>query len=105
MTTPNNDPEIVDFSVALEPCDLDRVPSLVEKIVSLSKGLSAGDHGTRLDLLAQVQSLTLALETPRETMMRHLWGEVRAEWETRGGVDLLLTCLSEYRRPRPDHRR
>lgn len=83
MASPNNAPGGIPFSIALEPCDLERVPALVENISSLSSGLTSNDHGKRLELLRQVRSLTLALETPRETMLRHLWGEV-------------LTCLNSF---------
>ncbi|KAK0710297.1 S-adenosyl-L-methionine-dependent methyltransferase [Lasiosphaeria miniovina] len=68
-----HDSASIDVSVALAPCDLEAVLGLVGNIASLSKDLTATDHETRLKVLADARALVQALETPRETMLRHLW--------------------------------
>ncbi len=74
MSRPSSTP--ADISVALSPCDFDSVPGLVNKIMSLSQGLTKDDVGQRLQLLAEARALVNALETPRETFIKHLWAEV-----------------------------
>jgi hypothetical protein len=66
----------IDISVALTPCDLPSVPGLAEDISALAATAAAGDEGARLALLEKTRALERALETPRETMIKHCWGEV-----------------------------
>ncbi|KAK0629403.1 O-methyltransferase [Bombardia bombarda] len=69
--TPNTP---VDVALASTPCDMDNVPLLVSSITALSERLAASNsHEDRLQLLAKAHALVRALETPRETMIRHLW--------------------------------
>ena len=67
---------VVDISVGLSPCDLESVPSLVDDIASLRERLSHNERGARLELLEKARGLVRALETPRETMIKHCWAQV-----------------------------
>lgn len=65
----------VDVAVALQAVAPDEIPRLAGDIASL--GASPPEDDTaRLELLKKARSLVQALETPRETMIRHLWAEV-----------------------------
>lgn len=69
--------DTVDFSIAVRPNDLDAVPGIVKGIVEKANALSPGDETARHALLIQARSLVQALETPRETMTKHTWAQVR----------------------------
>ena len=72
--TPN--PDAIDISVALSPCDIEAVPGLVQDIVLLEKSsFTSNEKGVRVELLEKARSLVRALETPRETMIKHCWGQ------------------------------
>jgi hypothetical protein len=73
--------------VAVEPANLKAVPELISEIADTGSAflLSPETLQCRLDLLAQARNLVLALETPRETMIKHLWTQVR--------LPFLLTCI------------
>lgn len=64
----------------------DTVPGLLQTVASHGKDLLAQDPEARLKLLEAARSLTYALETPREAIIRHCWSEVcyhsssRASW-------------------------
>jgi hypothetical protein len=68
--------EDVDISVALRPNDEKSVPGLVKDIYVAGNSLSADDNAGRLRLLEKARDLVRALETPRETMIKHLWAQV-----------------------------
>ena len=67
----------VDVSVALAPNDLKSVSGLVESISALGSSASSGDEQARLELVEKARRLVRALETPRETMIKHCWAQVR----------------------------
>lgn len=69
--------DTVDFSIAVRPNDLEAVPGIVKGIVEKANSLSPGDETARHALLIQARSLVQALETPRETMTKHTWAQVR----------------------------
>lgn len=69
--------DTVDFSIAVRPNDFDAVPGIVKGIVEKANALSPGDETARHALLIQARSLVQALETPRETMTKHTWAQVR----------------------------
>lgn len=69
--------DTVDFSIAVRPNDLDAVPGIVKGIVEKANAFSHGDETARHALLIQARSLVQALETPRETMTKHTWAQVR----------------------------
>lgn len=61
------------------PTDAAAVSSLIEELSSLGKGWAAdgsSDEDMRLKLLSKARALRNALETPRETMIRHCWAQV-----------------------------
>jgi hypothetical protein len=65
-------------SIALQPCDLGSVPELVEQINDLGTRLAGGDLHARHRLLKSARDLVSALETPRETMIKHCWAQPTA---------------------------
>jgi len=64
------------ISIALSPNDPDNIAPLVDNIAELAKASPVENNDSRLKLLAQARSLVQALETPRETMIKHCWAEV-----------------------------
>jgi len=67
---------VVDISVALKANDLDSVQGLTKDIFALGSEASSGDEQARLALVEKARSLVRALETPRETMIKHCWSQV-----------------------------
>ncbi|KAL2200102.1 S-adenosyl-L-methionine-dependent methyltransferase [Corynascus similis CBS 632.67] len=65
----------VDIAVALSPNDLEKVPGLIQDISAAGKALNPDDSAARLQLLERARDLVRALETPRETMIKHLWAQ------------------------------
>lgn len=65
------------LSTVLEPNDLAAVPHLLERIKSTGANISSNNDSERRELLAQARHLVQALETPRETMIKHCWAQVR----------------------------
>ena len=63
-----------DPSAITKAGDLDAVPALLKKVNLLAD--KDGDAG-RQDLMNAAKDLFLALETPREAMIRQIWAEVR----------------------------
>ena len=66
----------VDISLASRACDAESVPGILEKLASFGKSPSVDRDDTRLEVLAIARALVLALETPRETMIKHNWAQV-----------------------------
>lgn len=62
--------------VATSPNDADVVSSTIESIQALGKTFSPTDNFGRQKLLAEARRLVRALETPRETMIKHNWAQV-----------------------------
>ena len=52
------------------------IPALVDKISATSKDLGKGTEEARRQCLDAARSLTFALETPNESILRHVWAEV-----------------------------
>lgn len=71
----------VDPSIVLHPNDLAAVPAILGQVLTrgvaaLAPAPLAGDAATaRQSLLEAARSLVRALETPRETMIRHCWAD------------------------------
>lgn len=65
------------LEVAISPNDPSKIPSTIESIKSLGNSYSATDDAVRRQLLAEARQLVRALETPRETMIKHNWAQVR----------------------------
>lgn len=86
----------VDISVALAPNSLKSVPALVQDINAVADRVSAGDETARLELVETARSLVRALETPRETMIKHCWAQPSAFAALSTGVDVgLFSALAE----------
>lgn len=68
-----------DLSFILSPNDPENVAHIVQNINILSANLTSDSHDKRAELLVQAQALVQALETPQETMLRHLWAGVSQE--------------------------
>jgi hypothetical protein len=66
----------VDISIALQPNDSDAVPAILKGISSFGDAPAIGKDETRLALLAKARDLVRALESPRETMIKHCWAQV-----------------------------
>ena len=67
----------LDDQVAISPSTPEKVPGLLEDILTRGLAFSGGkDAKARTDLLDAVRSLVHALETPRETMIRYCWSQV-----------------------------
>lgn len=69
-------PTTAPVSTALSPNNLTAVPACTENIRALVVDLPMKDDAARLELLAHARSLVQALETPRETMIKHCWAQV-----------------------------
>lgn len=67
---------IVDKAVAISPNNIDAVPGLVKQINAGLDVLSTGGDEARHALLVKARNLMQALETPRETMIKHCWAQV-----------------------------
>lgn len=90
--TNTSDNEAIDASIAAAPCDIASVPSLLDDITHLRRGFDAStrDRASRLALLAKARTLVQALETPRETMLRHVGAETACFFSLALGVDIGL---------------
>ena len=62
--------------VATSPNDVDAVANTIESIQTLGETFSPADNFGRQKLLAEARRLVRALETPRETMIKHNWAQV-----------------------------
>jgi hypothetical protein len=62
--------------VAVSPNDAAAVSSTIESIQSLGETFSLSNNVGRQELLAEARRLVRALETPRETMIKHNWAQV-----------------------------
>ncbi|RYP84206.1 hypothetical protein DL769_001229 [Monosporascus sp. CRB-8-3] len=69
---------------------MDSVATHVEKIKNLVGKVSPSDVATRHQLLEAARSLVRALETPRETMIKHCWAQPAAMTALTLGVDVGL---------------
>lgn len=67
---------MTDPSIAFQPCDLPAVPDYVSQITQLGARVAEGDAQARFSLLKAARGLVNALETPRETMIKHCWAQV-----------------------------
>lgn len=68
------------ISFITRPNDPQSIPSLSKDIYALGSRPLDSNEVARLELLKKARSLVKSLETPRETMIKHLWAQVRAEF-------------------------
>ena len=73
---PSSDPTPIDVSTALSPNDIDAVPDLVKEIQASTDALATSGDEARHELVIKARSLVQALETPRETMIKHCWAQL-----------------------------
>ena len=67
----------IDESIAVKANAVDKVPQLLEEIAKQGKSLTQDGAQNRRQLLESVRSLSYALETPREAMIRYCWSQVQ----------------------------
>ncbi|KAI7307455.1 hypothetical protein KC340_g11387 [Hortaea werneckii] len=91
-------PPTVPIQTAILPCDDAAVPDLLDRIQVTGQDYTTNHlrhdntdryqkNSTRLTLLSQARALVRALETPRETMIKHCWAEPSAAMCLAVGVD------------------
>ena len=86
----------VDVSVALAPNNLPAVDGILKDISSLSAATVDGDRQSRIDLAEKARDLVRALETPRETMVKHCYSQVRGPTTPSPEISLLLTVWEAW---------
>lgn len=69
--------EPVDISIIKEPADLGAVLPTLKYLNAGLPSLATDSDDARSDMLQAAWKLVLSLETPRETMIRHCWAQVR----------------------------
>ncbi|KAH7001129.1 S-adenosyl-L-methionine-dependent methyltransferase [Ilyonectria destructans] len=75
------------MSIALKANDAAAVPDLIQEISSLGKNFNSDDDQARIKLAMKARALWKSLETPRETMIRHLWAEPSVMCALTAGFD------------------
>ncbi|KAJ5513696.1 Winged helix-turn-helix transcription repressor DNA-binding [Penicillium fimorum] len=79
----------------------DTVPDLLQTVASHGKDLLAQDPTARAKLLEATRSLTYALETPREAIIRHCWSETTSYAALETAVDInLFSALGTDDKPK-----
>ncbi|WYZ42097.1 hypothetical protein EsH8_V_000992 [Colletotrichum jinshuiense] len=77
-------------SFAIQASDKKAVVGLLNNIGTLGASFSPDDNDARLKLLKEARQLVQALETPRETMVKHLWAQPGAVFAIAAGVESSL---------------
>ncbi|KAJ5615267.1 hypothetical protein N7537_000381 [Penicillium hordei] len=90
---PKNTSVPVDLFIATRPNNADLIPGLLEEVTKGVKSLATGTEEDRKDLLIKCRALARAIETPRETMVDHCWGQMGAIGAIGFGVDSGLWVL------------
>ncbi|KAJ5161243.1 hypothetical protein N7492_006635 [Penicillium capsulatum] len=65
----------IDPQVAISPSAPELLPGLLKDIEKYSQAIAKGDADARLKLVDAARSLTQAMETPQETMLRYSWAQ------------------------------
>lgn len=84
--------------LAVSPNSPEKIPDLLAQIASHGREYLAEGSQARLKLLEAARSLTYALETPREAMIRHCWSQVCATIPA-GGIRLRMHTVHKLCRP------
>lgn len=66
----------IDPGIAVTPNDIAALPRLLSDVTDLVNGLVAHGEVDRRELLVKCRSMVQAIETPRETMVKHCWAQV-----------------------------
>ncbi|KAK7973168.1 Winged helix-turn-helix transcription repressor DNA-binding [Apiospora saccharicola] len=69
------EPVPVTVTTATSPSNLAAVPRLIKELTEGAGGLESGCDETRQSLAIKARTLMQALETPRETMIKHCWAQ------------------------------
>lgn len=69
------EPVSVTVATATSPSNLAAVPRLIKELAEGADGLESGCDATRQALAIKARTLMQALETPRETMIKHCWAQ------------------------------
>ncbi|KAK8073470.1 S-adenosyl-L-methionine-dependent methyltransferase [Apiospora phragmitis] len=69
------EPVTVTVATATSPSNLAAVPQLIKELAEGVGCLESGCNEARQALVTQARSLVQALETPRETMIKHCWAQ------------------------------
>ncbi|OQE00169.1 hypothetical protein PENVUL_c057G08137 [Penicillium vulpinum] len=83
----------VNLLIATRPNIAEAVPGLLEEVIEGVNSLPTGTDEDRKDVLVKCRALARALETPRETMVDHCWGQIGAIGAIIFGVDSGLWVL------------
>lgn len=84
-----------DSHAIIAPSAPEQLPSLLGDIESHAKAYTGDDPDARLKLVDAAQSLVQSMETPRETMLRYCWANVRCSQRVK---ELLCQALgANYR--------
>lgn len=75
---PKNTSVPVDLLIATRPNSAEAIPGLLEEVIKGVNRLDTGTEEDRKDVLLKCRALARAIETPRETMVDHCWGQVYA---------------------------
>lgn len=68
--------DLVDINIIKTPSDLGAVLPLLKYLNANVSSLLTDNYDARLEFLGAASKLVLALETPRETMVKHCWAHV-----------------------------
>lgn len=66
----------IDSQIASKPNDIAALPGLLEEVTQGIDALVAHGNVDREELLIKCRSMTQAIETPRETMVKDCWAQV-----------------------------
>ncbi|KAE8151969.1 O-methyltransferase [Aspergillus avenaceus] len=83
----------VDLSLAARPNNIEAVPNLLREITKDVDNLATGTEEDRKSVAVKCRDLALALETLRETMTNHCWGQMGIIAAIGFGVDSGLWAL------------
>ncbi|KAJ5782046.1 O-methyltransferase family 2 [Penicillium paradoxum] len=90
-----------DLLMAASPNNINAVPHLLTEITNDINSLANGTDEDRKDVLVKCRALVKALETPRETMVDHCWGQIGAISAIGFGVDVGLWVLMAQNGEKP----
>lgn len=76
MTLNGADNGPINVSIATSPNNIAAVPELLREITAGVEALTTGGDAARHELIIKARAMVQALETPRETMIKHCWAQV-----------------------------
>ncbi|KAE8557008.1 hypothetical protein EYB25_001714 [Talaromyces marneffei] len=91
----------IDESIAIKANAIEKVPQLLEELAKQGKSLTQDGAQNRRQLLETVHSLSYALETPREAMIRYCWSQPTIFAAIELGINLgLFKVLAKGDKPK-----